>query len=88
MKDFSKIRIPQINLLKKITKFKWSKKCEEAFRELKRRSTTLLILTLFVGGKEYTIYSDTSKNGLGYVLMQENKVSAYTSRQLKPYEKN
>ena len=39
-------------------------------------------------GKEYSIYSDASKNGLGCVLMQEDKVVAYTSRQLKPYEKN
>jgi len=39
-------------------------------------------------GKEYTIYSDASKNGLGCVLMQEDKVVAYASRQLKSYEKN
>ena len=39
-------------------------------------------------GKEYTVYSDVSKNGLGCVLMQEDKVVAYASRQLKPYEKN
>ena len=41
-----------------------------------------------VEGKEYTIYSDASKNKLGCVLMQEDKVVAYASRQLKPYEKN
>ena len=34
------------------------------------------------------IFSDASLNGLGYVLMQEGKVVAYASRQLKPYEKN
>ncbi len=34
------------------------------------------------------IYSDASQNGLGYVLMQEGKVVTYTSRQLKPHEKN
>jgi len=41
-----------------------------------------------VESKEYTIYSDTSKSGLGCVLMQEGKVVAYASQQLKPYEKN
>ena len=46
------------------------------------------ILILPEEGKEYTIYSDTSKNGLGCVLMQEDKLIAYASRQLKPYEKN
>ncbi|KAA3473812.1 DNA/RNA polymerases superfamily protein [Gossypium australe] len=39
-------------------------------------------------GKEFIIYSDTSLNGLGFVLMQEGKVIAYASRQLKPHEKN
>jgi len=37
---------------------------------------------------EYTICSDTSKNGLGCVLMQKYKVIAYASQQLKPYEKH
>ena len=34
------------------------------------------------------MYSDASHQGLGCVLMQHEKVVAYTSRQLKPYEKN
>ena len=39
-------------------------------------------------GKEYTLYSDASGIGLGCVLMQDGKVVAYASRQLKPYEQN
>nr|GFA33240.1 hypothetical protein [Tanacetum cinerariifolium] len=34
------------------------------------------------------IYSDASKKGLGCILMQDGKVIAYASRQLKPYEVN
>ena len=34
------------------------------------------------------IFSDASLNGLGCVLMQEGKVVAYASRQLKPHERN
>ena len=34
------------------------------------------------------IFSDASSNGLGCVLMQEGKVVAYASRQLKSHEKN
>ena len=34
------------------------------------------------------IYSDASKKGLGCVLMQQGKVIAYASRQLKSYEQN
>ncbi|KAA3470388.1 DNA/RNA polymerases superfamily protein [Gossypium australe] len=38
--------------------------------------------------KEFVIYSDVSINGLGCVLMQQEKVVAYASRQLKPHERN
>ncbi|KAA0050100.1 DNA/RNA polymerases superfamily protein [Cucumis melo var. makuwa] len=41
-----------------------------------------------VTGKEYVIYCDASRQGLGCVLMQEGKVIAYTSRQLKKHECN
>jgi len=41
-----------------------------------------------VKSKKYTIYSYASKNGLGSVLVQDNKVVAYTSQVLKPCEKN
>ena len=34
------------------------------------------------------IFSDASLKGLGCVLMQEGKMVAYASRQLKPHEKN
>ena len=33
-------------------------------------------------------YTDTSKTGLGCVLMQEKQVVAYASRQLRPHEVN
>ena len=46
------------------------------------------VLTQPTLGKEYTLYSDASDIGLGCVLMQDGKVVAYASRQLKPHEKN
>jgi hypothetical protein len=39
-------------------------------------------------GMDYTVYCDASKNGLGCVLMQDRKVIAYCSRQLKSHEVN
>ena len=39
-------------------------------------------------GKDYTVYCDASKNGIGCVLMQDRKVIAYGSRQLRPHEVN
>ena len=68
------------NLLKKTNKFEWTEKCDKAFQELRQRLTIAPILTLPMEGKKYTIYSDASKNGLGCVLMREDKVVAYGSR--------
>ena len=34
------------------------------------------------------VYSDASHQGLGCVLMQDGKVIAYASRQLRPHEVN
>ncbi len=55
---------------------------------MKRCLTEAPVLTLPTPGKEYTVYSDTSHNGLGCVLMQDRNVIAYASRQLKPHERN
>ncbi len=46
------------------------------------------VLTQPVLGKDFLVCSDASHNGIGYVLMQEEKVVAYASRQLRPHEKN
>jgi len=75
-------------LLKEANKFEWTEKYEKAFQELRQRPTTTPILTLPMEGKEYTIYSGASKSRVGCVLMQEDKVLAYASQQLKPYGKN
>ena len=45
-------------------------------------------LTQPISGKGYILYSDASGIGLGCVLMQDGKVVAYASRQLKPHEQN
>jgi ribonuclease HI len=46
------------------------------------------ILTLPVESEKFVIYSDASLKGLGCVLMQQGKVIAYASRQLKNHERN
>jgi hypothetical protein len=49
---------------------------------------TTLVLALPMESGNFVVYSDASNKGLGYVLMRNNNVIAYASRQLKPYEQN
>ena len=49
---------------------------------------TAPVLTLPSGTDGFTIFSDASHKGLGCVLMQNERVIAYASRQLRPHEKN
>ena len=88
IEGFSKIAGPMTKLLRKNTPFKWDEKCEASFQELKTRLTTAPVLAVLEIGKDFTVYCDASKEGLGCVLMQDRKVIAYGSRQLKPHEVN
>jgi len=50
--------------------------------------TTTPILILPKSDEPFVVYCDASKLGLGGVLMQDNKVVAYASRQLRIHEHN
>ena len=88
VKGFSMTAAPMTRLLQKNVKHEWSEKCQRSFDKLKAFLTEAPVLTQPTCGREYVIFSDASLNGLGCVLMQEGKVVAYASRQLKPHEKN
>jgi len=88
IENFSTIAKPLTNLLKNDTKFVWDEKCEKSFQLLKEKLTTTPVLTLPDIHKDFVVYCGASKNGLGCVLMQEGKVVAYASRQLKVHEQN
>ena len=88
VEGFSKIAAPLTRLLKKDNKFKWDDKCQASFDKLKTMFTEAPVLAQPSPGKDFVIYNDASHNGLGCVLMQERKVIAYASRQLKPHEMN
>jgi hypothetical protein len=77
-----------IELLKKDKKFNWMLACETSFQELKKRLTTALILVTPDMEKSFSIYCDASGQGLGCVLMQDCRVVAYASRQLRKHEVN
>ncbi|KAJ3669525.1 hypothetical protein LUZ60_011475 [Juncus effusus] len=61
---------------------------EKSFEELKKKLVSAPVLVVPEPGKEFSVYSDASLQGLGCVLMQGKNVIAYASRQLKPYEEN
>ncbi|XP_021629623.1 uncharacterized protein LOC110627583 [Manihot esculenta] len=88
VKGFSIIATPLTKLLHKNVKYDWDDKCQKSFEKLKKMLTEAPVLTQPESSKDFVIYSDASHNGLGCVLMQEGKVVAYASRQLKPHEKN
>jgi hypothetical protein len=77
-----------IALLGNKVEFKWTQKCQEAFEALKEKLTTASVLVLSDVHKPFSVYCDACYTGLGCVLMQEGRVVAYSSRQLKVHEKN
>nr|KYP63292.1 Retrovirus-related Pol polyprotein from transposon 17.6 [Cajanus cajan] len=88
IENFSRLALPLTKLTKKDQPFVWDSRCEESFQELKRRLTSAPVLVLREPSKTFEVFCDASKLGLGGVLMQEGKVVAYASRQLKIHEKN
>jgi hypothetical protein len=66
----------------------WSKKCKKAFHTLREHLTTAPVLAQSDNTKPFDVYCDASGTGLGYVLMQDNRVIAYASRALRPHEQN
>ncbi|WVZ89636.1 hypothetical protein U9M48_036015 [Paspalum notatum var. saurae] len=88
IESFSKIAKPMTSFLEKGVPFIWTKERQATFDELKKRLTTTPVLTLPDLTKSFTVYCDATKEGLGCVLMQEGKVIAYASRQLRKHEVN
>ena len=85
---FSKIVKPLTSLLAKGKEFKWDAACQACFEELKTRLTTAPVLIMPDIHKGFDVYCDASRPSLGCVLMQDGKVVAYASRQLRKHEQN
>jgi hypothetical protein len=75
-------------LLTKKVEFKWTPTCQESFKTLKRKLTTTPVWILPDVQKPFSVYCDASYTGLRCMLVQEGRVVAYSSRQLKIHEKN
>ena len=88
VEGFSKIASPLTKLTRKDVKYDWVDACQQSFEELKGRLTSALVLALPNERDGFVVYSDASRQGLGCVLMQNDRVIAYASRQLKKHEEN
>ncbi|GJS19163.1 putative reverse transcriptase domain-containing protein [Tanacetum coccineum] len=88
IEGFSKIAKSITKLTQKKVKFDWGDKQEAAFQLLKEKLCSAPILALPEGADNFIIYCKASHKGLGVVLMQNKKLIAYESLQLKIHEKN
>lgn len=77
VKDFPSIAGPLTKLIQKEVNIKWTSKCQERFKMLKKLLTEALILFQSVEQLDYVVYNDASLHGLGCILMQDRKVVAY-----------
>ena len=88
VEGFSRIAASLTKLTRKYVKYDWVDACQQSFEELKSRMTSAPVLALPNGRDGFVVYSDASQQGLDCVLMQNDKVITYASKQLKMHEEN
>lgn len=86
--DLSTIMEPLRELTRKDKPWHWSKDCEAAFQRIKMMLTKTLVLAYFDPGKEVVVQVDSSKDGIGAVLLQDGRPVEYASRSLTVSERN
>ena len=69
VEGFSKIVKPITTLQRKGVRYEWTEEFVGAFIEVKRLLTSVTILQVSDMEKDFTVYTDASKQGLGAVLM-------------------
>ena len=85
--DLAETLEPIHALTRKDTPFVWSTECENAFATLKKNLSESPCLAYFDATKEVVIQVDSSKHGIGAVLLQEDRPVEYASRTLIPSER-
>lgn len=89
-KNFADVAMPLTKLLAKKSKFCWSEKCDEAFKEIKNMLVNAPVLKMPDYKKPFMLYVDASQCGVGGVLMQDHEgvdhPIGYYSKKLLPYQ--
>ena len=88
VEGFFRMATPLTKLTRKDVKYDWVDACQQSFEELKGRLTSAPVLVFPNERHWFVVYSDASRQGIGCVLMQNDRVIAYASRQLKKHEEN
>lgn len=86
----SEVNTPLRQLLKQSSEFVWDETHDCAFQQMKDLITQEPgpVLTYFDPKRKLRLQVDTSKSGLGAVLLQEGKPIMYTSKSLSSTEEN
>ncbi|PKI65299.1 hypothetical protein CRG98_014337 [Punica granatum] len=82
VRDFSTLAITLTEVVKKYIGFKWGGEKEQSFNLIKERLCSAPLLVLPDFSKTFEIECDTSRIGIGVVLMQEKRSIAYFSEKL------
>ncbi|GKD58585.1 putative reverse transcriptase domain-containing protein, partial [Tanacetum coccineum] len=77
IENFSKIAKSLTVFTKKSKTFHWGEEQERAFQTLKDKLCNAPVLALPDGSKDFLVYCDASRLGLGCVLMQRELISDY-----------
>lgn len=86
--NFSQLAAPLRVLLEKNTAWHWDMPQQTSFAKLKQVITNAPILKYYDVNKDVTIQVDASPNGLGAVLLQDERPVAYASRSLSQAQQN
>lgn len=90
--NFAERVAPITELIKKSSKFEWSKECESAFLEIKELLVSAPVLQCPDYDLPFQVQTDASAFGIGAVLVQPHpdgeRVISYLSRSLTKQERN
>ena len=71
IKGYSQLARPLLDLMKKSTEWHWEENQQRAFKELRDRMCSRLVLTHPDPDKMFYLQTDASTRGVGAVLTQE-----------------
>ncbi len=92
VQDYARVAKPLIDLTQKGMPFLWGQYQKEAFENLRQKLISAPILAYPMMDKPFKLYTDSSRQGHGAVLAQDQegkeRVISYFSKTLGPSEKN